>query len=459
MGIKLDWDIESEAGKHREHKEDFRERKERYLAFLRRVIVVLLFLLIIGLTLYLIRQRLEQVDSRVVQLLVETVEAEVAALRIGDFDTFINVQRSATDEWLLTQQASFEAYQALKVASNVTLSGRVVNTEIDGLRGRVQVEELIDGVPYVQTWFYWKYDDGWRHVPADYTFWGSAQVTRTERFEIRYRSVDQAMAEGVQVALDRWLDQLCLGLVDCSTLPMITVDIIPDPALRTQWANPDQTAWQMVIPSPYTGRARLDLPFTQVLQIESATLIAEKIVRLSSGDAPIVPFTDAMYLRDAITKWLVGRFVQVNTESYLVESLVVNYGSEALRALLMNLRADSSIQVIGQVLGVAVQDASLDWRDFVAWRLFAENELIRQGDEARWRVLYDLRDPALVTTAYSRYNAGVAQQDVIVLSVARVAGVDGTPQLQAQVQVNSGTEVTTRTVLFALVEENWLRAN
>jgi hypothetical protein len=215
----------------------------------------------------------------------------------------------------------------------------------------------------------------------------------------------------------------------------------------------------MVIPSPYTGRARLDMPFTQALQIESAALMAEKIVRLSSGDAQMVPFTDAMYLRDAIIKWLVGRFVQVNSESYLVESLVVNYGSEALRTLLMNLRADSGIQVIGQSVGVNTADASLDWRDFVAWRLFTENELIRDGDEGRWRMLYDLRDPALMTTAYSRYNAGVAQQDVIVLSVVRVLAADGTPQLQAQVQVNSGTEIATRTVLFSLVEGNWLRVN
>ena len=48
-------------------------------------------------------------------------------------------------------------------------------------RGRgCEVEEIIGGVPYGRVWFYWRYDDGWRHVPPDYTFWGDARTVEAD---------------------------------------------------------------------------------------------------------------------------------------------------------------------------------------------------------------------------------------------------------------------------------------
>src|SRR5690606_7274368 len=114
---------------------------------------------------YLVLQRWEQVNQQLEQLLSDTVQAEVTAIRLGDLTAFEERQRSATGDWANTQRQLFDDYQTLKTTSNIVLSGHVVDAEIDGQRGRVQVEEIIDGVPYIQTWFYWRYEDGWFHVP------------------------------------------------------------------------------------------------------------------------------------------------------------------------------------------------------------------------------------------------------------------------------------------------------
>ena len=128
---------------------------------------------------------MQQVTEMEESLLSQTTEAEVAALRIGDRQAYMALQRSASEEWLASQSAVFDAYQSRKINSDIQLTGRVVDVQIDGSRGRVQVEEIENDTPYVNTWFYWYYAEeldeqgrqiapaGWFHVPADYTFWGA----------------------------------------------------------------------------------------------------------------------------------------------------------------------------------------------------------------------------------------------------------------------------------------------
>src|SRR5690606_14422970 len=172
MGVKLDWDIEAEKGKQKEHREDPTQRKARRFGVFKLFLAIAIFAGTLGGIVYLVFQRLEQVNQHTEQLLTDTVQAEVTALRVGDLQAFQDRQRSATDDWSITQRQTFEAYQSLKVSSNVVLSGQVTEIEVDGQRGRVFVEEIIDGVPYTRAWFYWRYQDGWFHVPPDYTFWG-----------------------------------------------------------------------------------------------------------------------------------------------------------------------------------------------------------------------------------------------------------------------------------------------
>lgn len=468
MGVKLDWDIEAEQGKQKEHKEDFQQRGARYFAAGRFLLIILIFAGILGGIAYLISQRWEQVNQRVEQVLVDTVQAEIAALRVGNFDDFINMQRSATDDWLISQRAVYEEYQSLKASADVTLSGRIVSVEVDGQRGRVQIEEIIDSVPYVQTWFYWRYTPivdetgkeidagGWRHVPPDYTFWGIASTIERDAFVVRYQAVDEMTAQAVATEIQRWLDETC-SFLTCSDVPLITVDIIPNALPEARWADGD--AWQLLIPSPYLGRARADRPFSGKLQLDVATLMASRLIDSNLSAAPAYP-ADAFFLHEATVAWLVGRFIQVSSESYLITSLVNNYGLQTIPSLLQNLQPQSNISILATVAGAAsVGDLNLDWRDYLAWRVELEDEFIQRGDELAWASLYDFRDENLRTIAYSRYNNNFIADTRLVLDMSRATAADGSPQLVLRTQVTRGFESGEEIVVFNLVNGLWLRAN
>ncbi|MDQ7035910.1 MAG: hypothetical protein Q9P01_14080 [Anaerolineae bacterium] len=319
--------------------------------------------------------------------------------------------------------------------------------------GRVQVEEIIGGVPYVQTWFYWRYPepDGWRHVPADKTFWGDSAMLETSRFIIRYRTLDMAVATEIAAEVERWLDDVC-SYLECANLPLLTFDIITDTLLEPQWASNEQDAWQMVIASPYLGRARADRPFDTTLQIDTATLLAERIVDHAMANRGAIYPNDAFFLRSATVAWMVGRFVQLNPESYLIESLSANYGTNAIGQLLARLQPNSAISLLSSITGIpSLVDTNLDWRDFIEWRLNTEVNLIQIGDEANWQMLYDFSDLGVRDIAYGRYNANVAVQSLHILSMVQASTGDGTPQLQVRVQISDTAGQREEIVLFNLV--------
>lgn len=465
MGVKLDWDIEAEKGKLKEHKEDSKQRSTRYLGVFRLFLTVVIFAAILGGIVYLLSKRWEQVNQQIELLLTDTVQAEVAALRLGDLTAFEARQRSATADWVITQRQTFDTYQSLKQTSTVVLSGRIISTEVDGQRARVQIEEIIDGVPYVQTWFYWRYepegdnDGGWYHVPPDFTFWGDSAEIDSERYTIRYRDLDTETANLLDSELNRWLDDTC-NYFDCATLPFITVDIVPIPSADVQWQGTQEGSWQLIVPSPYTDRARADTPLNIELRIEIASLLAQNLIVHTSNNITPIYASDANYLQQAMTAWLVGRFVQLNSESYLIDSLVNTYGVEVPGTIQRNLQATSDISLIASAAGVSsVADLTVDWRDFVLWRLELEDDLIERGELSTWNTLYDFTDPAVQSAAQQRYQNNFTASSRTVLETSISTSATGTPQLIAQVSVTRGFETGEEIIVFNLINGNWLRAN
>ncbi|MEP7294350.1 MAG: hypothetical protein ABI835_21350, partial [Chloroflexota bacterium] len=377
------------------------------------------------------------------------------ALRLGNLEAYLQMQRSATDAWLQQQDATFDHYQALKQTGNINLSGRIIATQIDGSRGRVQVEEIIDGVPYGNVWFYWRYDDGWRHVPPDYTFWGASQTVEAPGVLVRYQTVDQSSAQALAPRVAEWLRLGCAALV-CGDLPRLTVEILPSTTLQAGWsanASPDDL-WTLQLPSPYVGSARLDMPFDTATQITAANLIAERLV---SHFTPTYPH-DAYYLRQGIISWLVKRFAEIETNSFLISSLAEHYGDPAVGRLLQTMQPTSDADVIQSVTGKSLDTSTLDWRDFLTWRLHLEDELITGRDEASFLTLYDTADTTVRDLAYARYNSGVPGEARTVTAVFNQQGADGTPELRAVVDV--GDPVTSREeLIFRLVGGVWKRAN
>lgn len=454
MGIRLDWEIESEQQHVRQKVgEDPASRRRRHRRRLLILTIPVVLLLIVAVVAAAVVFRLRQVDEQIENVLRDTVDAEIATLRLGDEQSFLGFQRSATDAWLTTQQQTFDNYQARKVGGDIQLTGQILDVAIDHNRARVQVQEVLDGAPYVRTWFYWNYDDGWRHVPPDYTFWGDAATLKKDALMIRYQHVDEPLAQSLQETVTGWLQGGCAVLL-CGPVPQVKIDIVAQPGLKTQWSADDP--WLMQIPSPYTDLARADMPFDFALRFDVGTLLAERLVSVASGDLQPAYPADAYYLRSAIVSWLVGRFVGIDTNAFLIDSLARNYGDEAVGRLLQTMPPDASASVINLVTGTAsLQAANLDWRDFLTWRLALEDELIARGDESSFLALYDTREGDVRAAAYNRFNAGEQAGQRTVTTITPETGPDGAFQLRATVETATGqTEA-----LFRLVNGDWLRAN
>jgi hypothetical protein len=472
MGIRFDWEIQAEQVQVQNGGEDPAAKRARRLARLRLLVAITVLIALVGGIALIIVLRLHDVDLQIDQLLQNTVDAEVTALRIGDATTFLAVQHQGNADWISEQQALFAKYQTLKTQKDIQLTGRILNTQVDGRRGRVQVEEIIDGVPYVNTWFYWNFpqcdadpqtckqrknEEGWRHVPPDYTFWGEAGSYAGKGVTVEYNKVDDTFAVEVGLAVERWVQTACAALV-CDALPEIVVQIVPDPGLQMGWTSGD--SWELRVPSPYVQVARSDMPFDVNLQIQMANLVADRLVSIASNHMQPAYPADVYYLRSAVVSWLVGRFASINTNSFLISSLAAQYGDQAVGLLVKFMQPASKVDILTLVTGAPSLDkTNLDWRDFLTWRLVTEKDLVLRGDQNDFLDFYDTRDEATRNAAYQRFGASqTVEQEVVTLAQAQTAP-DGTPQLLATVQVGKAPSTREEQVLFRLVDNIWRRAS
>jgi hypothetical protein len=319
----------------------------------------------------------------------------------------------------------------------------------------VQVEEIVDGVPYARTWFYFRYEDGWRHVPPDYTFWGDARTATTELVTINYFAVDQPIADALAAALPSWLQTGC-SILGC-TSPALTVEIVPDDTLVPGWSGQDDA--RMVIPSPFTGAARLDSIFSPGTQLQVASLLAERLVSTAQPAQPQAN-GDAAYLKQAVTSWLVKRFTGQETNAFVIDSLAQTYGEVAVGRLLAALTPDASMSALAMAAGAAsLGEMTLDWRDLLTWRLTLETRLIAERNDAAFITLYDTSDPVAQERALQRYGAGDLGETWVVTGVTREADANGVPILRATCFARSGAGDRTEEILFRLVDGVWKRAS
>jgi hypothetical protein len=457
MGIKLDWEIEAGVKSTGEDPEAARQRRRSRI----RLLLGVGFLLISALScLGLIALRLRYVDDQVRQQLVNTVDAEVTTLRLGDLNAFLNFQHTDNPEWMELQRQQFSAYQALKLEGAIQLTGHVLDVTFDESlrRARAMVEEIIDGVSYTRVWFYYRFpDERWLHVEPDYTFWGDQQTITRDNLTIVYYEVDTPLVNLMTTRLESWLTIACGALPCDNSLPLAVV-VVPNPTLQTGWMPDNSQALQLS--SPYTTRARTDQPFDPDLQIQVATIIAERFVSQASNNMQPTYPADAYYLRQAAVSWLVGRFVEVDTNAYVVSSLASQYGDASVGRLVQAMQPTSDARILAEAAGMASLDiTNLDWRDFLTWRLRAEDSLIAQRDQANFLALYDTRDQAVNDTAVARFNSAAPPENRVVTAVVPQVGIDGSAELSATVQVGEGETARQELVLFRLVDGLWKRAS
>jgi hypothetical protein len=416
MGIQVDWEIEAERQTVPAAGKDDADARKRRRAQRRFIGVMLLFLLIIGGLIGAVALRLRTVEWEIEQALRATVASEVAALRLGDRELFMSLQRSAAPDWIQRQEAAFDRYQSLKQSQDINLTGRILESVIDGQRARILLEEVINGVPYGRVWTYWRYDDGWRHTLTDYTFWGEPAAIDMDNVDVNYHTLDEATAAAVAETVDRWLETGC-AIFACDT--QLSIDIVPSESLTIEWL--DEQANTLRIPTPYSGDARLDQPFDPVTQLEAANLIARQLVDEATNGQAFDPNSEAEFLRRSAVSWLVGRFLNVSSGSFLLDSLARNYGDEAVGTLIRSLIPETTASALASLTNTTLDQADLDWRDYLTWRLSLE---------------------------------GLPYQ---VISIERVTDLNGLPALRASVQ-NTADPSLQGAIDFSLVDGVWQRS-
>ena len=453
--IRFEWSIEAQQI-DRSDGEDPLAKRSRRRNLLRLLLVLALLLAMIALGVLIVRQRLIDVEKQFAQLLQDTVKAEVAALRIGDSNSWIASQAADDESWIGKQRAAFHQYSELKAAGAIELTGDILAVHIEGERARVLVQENIHKQPYSRLWFYRRTDSGWLHRAPDQDFWGETKQFEGAGVRINYRAVDQRFAIDLGMALEDWLQRAC-AIFDCGDLPLLVADVTPDADKALAWR--DERRLRLEIPSPYLDLARADTPFDSGYRQETSRLLAERVVNAHTNYRAAAYPHDALFLRQASSDWLAAWLTHTVDSQTLLGSLAGNYGAEAVAALLKSLGATDSMAILQQVIAAPLAQANLDWRDFIEWRLELESELMAARAEEEWLRLYDTSEESVRRAAYARFNQNAPPQAYKVRDQFLWTSDAGSPQLRVSIELGESSRLQTEIVLFNLVNGVWKRSS
>ncbi len=485
MGIQLDWQIESEQQQRRatEDPSARQARRRQWRLLLGTIIVVTCLVGVVG---GLVFWRLQQYDQQLREALIDTVDAEIRALRVGDESAYMAIRRTSSHYWLGQQAELFAEYQSLKASGLLELTGEIVDLDIDQnterKRARVLLEERIGDQTYLVAWFYWYYESepsGWRRLPPDTEYWGDAATLESDQARVEYFGLDEPLAKAIFNEVDKWWLRGC-ELLDCIiALPQLKIQITPRPAAPPEWDVSNE--WAILVASPlYDGRMNRDNPLSPELSQQLALLIAERLVDYNLSptanfDSPLVAhqtttYADAMWLRSEFVSWLQGAFLGIEGSGFL-NSFARLYGDIAPPLLLRLMTVDTPLgTVLESVSGLNVASmpldilSQIDWRAYFAFRLNFETRLLRGefevGDEqqliARYNTLYDETDAnALAIADTNRRNFDAQRPLFMANSVNIVLDAFGRPQ--ATVEVVSYPELPSQYVVFRWDGFTWKR--
>ncbi len=453
--ISFEWEIETERVK-RVDGEDPKARRRRRRNLLRLLLILGLLLTLVGAGAIGIRQRFIDARNAIAQRLQDTIKAEVAALRIGDMNAWLKLKDPDDEAWMESQQTLFHHYERLKAESAIELSGSIVAVTIDDGRARALVQENIRGLPYARLWFY-RFDGGaWLHIAPDFSFWGDEAQYAGAGVEVRYRAADALFAEQLGAALLDWRARGC-ALLDCADLPTLQAEVVPNAAARATWT--DEANLNLQLRSPYIEIARADLPFdASYRQAVSELLAARLLAQHRSGSEAEFPH-DAYFLWESAKIWLSRWLADAEAGAGLLPSLARNYGAQHVADLLAMLAPNDDMSRLGEVLGMNIAEADLDWSDFIGWRLEAEAALIKARAENDWLRLYDTSDEAVRSAAYQRFIDNRPPEFIRLLDYAIMTSEAGGQVLRAQVEFAAGSAKTVEIVEFKLAGGVWKRSS
>ena len=246
-------------------------------------------------------------------------------------------------------------------------------------------------------------------------------------------------------------------ILECGNIPMLTIDVVTDATESVTWA--DESSMRMIVRSPYVDIARADTPFDGGMRLQVSTLLAERLVNAHTDYlAPVFPH-DAVYLRGAAIAWLTEQFTRLDSGAVLVRSLADSFGNDKIAQVLSLLTETSDMSLVQRVSDQRLEEANLDWRDFIEWRLETEADLSAARAQNEWLSLYDTSDEGVRTVAYERFKLHAPAQEHIVIDHLIWTKPDGSPQLRLTVQVGEDEQADEQIILFNLVNDVWKRAS
>ncbi len=384
MGIRLDWEIESEGGWEQvgEDPAEVRRRQRRF----RRLWGLSLALLLIAAVAVTAGFWLHgQIQVQRLADLEAAVSGEVDALRSGDRAAFLSGQLDRR-EWLSWQGGVFDDYRAM--GGRLELTGEVLETQVEGDAAAITLREWVDGEPYRVTWFY-EYDDGrWWHGPPRPAFWGEVGEIAAGSVVVEYYASDRAFAENLAGLLSDWWALPCLRLGCPDAPPLLRVRVVVDPFADFGWAGYDDRT--LIIPSPLLGRAREDGTPDPTLRRQLAAMLAARWADLATGEAaPGAQLTELEWFKVELYRWLFHEMNPSAPPAPMLGPLGDIYGEHLIPMLLENLQSgEQTVAALERLTGVPADDLALDWREYLTWRLRAEITLVLDGYPTEAQLLF-----------------------------------------------------------------------
>ncbi len=452
MGIKLDWEFESERDWEEVGEDpaliDSRKRRNKRLLNLAIVVLVLA-----GIAFGVVRYRLYRIDRQLRTDLESTIAGETLALRIGDQQAFLDTQ-SEIGAWDTVQEKTFDTYQSL--GDRLVPTGEIVDLDIDGDQARVVLQEQLDEQSYNVTWFYQHGEEGWQHVAPASDLWGSQNRLETAHFTFTYYDADTALVDELSPKLDSWWELTCQVTACQEGLSHLEVRIEPDPLARLSWADYDNST--LLIPSPLLGRIPEGRPYDPQLESDLARLLTWRWTNHLIGE-PVEAYSELDWVGVELQVWLSQNLDPSRSPSTFFGPMVAAYGPGFVPEFVERVRrGEPVVPALAAMTGTPVNDLPVSWDIYLTYRLRGEAQLLANSHETEATLIYgdpgrEMGDESVRVGEYASVQE--AQPDSIRIVDTRQTG----EIIWAEVVFSSdGSESQTGFVPFRLAGDRWVRA-
>ena len=397
--VKFDWEVESKYPSHNvgfdETPSSNGEASDASSFPFTLMLILLMLSGVVGFAMY----RLEQVHQTIENRLHETVKAEVSFLRLGDRTQFLAVQRSASPSWVEAQTIRYEDYQYLKTQHLLNLNTEIISSTIDGSRARIQLTEQIDGQTYLQTWFYWNYQDGWRHVPIDYTFWGEPQTQTGEYITLLYSKLDHEVATQLYRELEQGLARVCIWIA-CE--PFV-LRVVSREGIYVNWSEAIPN--QLEVSSPYIERVDLQQPIPETLMNDITIQIAKRLAQANGAMLEVDALTDRAFIENQLIDYIQSHLFNRDSSGNLFADLNIVFENPRIQEVLVASSQSHLIPLLHELLTQpSPSDMPITWESYANWLLNVEYTYWTIGDVQGFNALY-LNDSVSQLVALTHYSA------------------------------------------------------